>query len=118
MDNELTQEQLAEFRKKLLLLQEELTSALTLGEESIKPVDLDNPIGRLTRMDAIQQQEMAKAGREKLKLRLKQIQAALMRMDKDEYGECLKCGEYIEFKRLGARPEAPFCLQCQTRAEK
>src|SRR2546428_13644450 len=50
--------------------------------------------------------------------RLKSIQEALKRMDRGEYGECVRCGEDINEKRLMAVPWATLCIQCQEEAEK
>ena len=50
--------------------------------------------------------------------RLKSIQEALKRMDRGEYGECLKCGEDINEKRLMAVPWATMCIECQEDAER
>src|SRR5439155_9185469 len=50
--------------------------------------------------------------------RLKSIQEALKRMDRSEYGECVRCGEDINEKRLMAVPWATLCIQCQEEAEK
>jgi len=50
--------------------------------------------------------------------RLKSIQEALKRMDRGEYGECVRCGEDINEKRLMAVPWATQCIQCQEEAEK
>ena len=50
--------------------------------------------------------------------RLKSIQEALKRMDRGEYGECIRCGEDINEKRLMAVPWATLCINCQEEAEK
>jgi RNA polymerase-binding transcription factor len=50
--------------------------------------------------------------------RLKSIQEALKRMDRGEYGECIRCGEDINEKRLMAVPWATLCIQCQEEAER
>ena len=49
---------------------------------------------------------------------LKDVRAALARMDEGSYGMCEVCGNEIGFSRLLARPEAPLCIACQTRAER
>ena len=98
-------------------LQEELRGQIRSADDASRPIDLDEPIGRLSRMDAIQQQAMVKANREAAKLRLQQVEAALRRYEDDEYGDCLACGEPIGASRLRARPEAPFCIGCQTLRE-
>jgi DnaK suppressor protein len=50
--------------------------------------------------------------------RLKGIQEALKRMDRGEYGECVRCGEDINEKRLMAVPWATSCIGCQEAAER
>ena len=105
-------------RERLIELQTELRSLIEASAEASRPVDLDEPIGRLSRMDAIQQQNMSQASRRAAELRLQQVASALKRLDADEYGDCLLCGEEIGDARLGARPEAPFCISCQSRRER
>ena len=107
----------ASARARLLELRDELRSMLDLSAEAAKPVDLDQPIGRISRMDAIQQQKMVQASRRAAELRLQQVAAALRRLDDEEYGECLICSEPIAEARLVARPEAPLCIGCQSARE-
>jgi len=114
---ELTREQKGELRGRLVALRDELQELLQLNEEGTRPVDLNLPIGRLTRIDAIQQQQMAQAGRRSLEVRLRQVSAALACHERGEYGECQSCGEPIGYERLAARPETPLCLDCQDQAE-
>lgn len=110
---ELTSSQLEELSVDLRFLQGELQSLLKVSMEGTKPVDLDQPIGRLSRMDAIQQQKMAQANRASHKLRFDLVKAALMTFERDEYGYCRRCDEPIGYRRLKAKPETPFCVACQ-----
>lgn len=82
-------------------------------KESSKPVDLNDPIGRLSRMDAIQQQQMALNAKKQTEINLQLVDAALERLSNGEYGYCLQCEEEIDQKRLLAKPEASFCTKCQ-----
>ena len=82
-------------------------------EESVQPIAPDVSLGRLTRMDAIQQQQMTKANRSTCEVKLRQVKASLELIGKDEYGFCRSCEEPIGYPRLKARPEAPYCLSCQ-----
>ena len=105
--------------ERLLLLETELKDALLLATEASRPVELDQQsVGRLSRMDSLQQQAMAKNNRRSLELRLKQVVAALARHERGDYGSCLRCEEDISPKRLNAKPEAPFCRQCQSVQER
>ncbi len=48
---------------------------------------------------------------------LGQVEAALTRMDRDEYGICERCGSEVDFARLKAIPYATLCIRCQQIAE-
>lgn len=115
---ELTDDQRRELAAALEALRDELATDVERTGEGSKPVDLDEPIGRLSRMEAMQQQQMAAANRRSLKIRLDQVRAALERIASDDYGLCLECEEPIAYKRLAARPESRFCLRCKQGREK
>lgn len=102
-----------DFKKLLHSRKAELTEMLSTMKESSKPVDLNDPIGRLSRMDAIQQQQMVLNARKQTEINLQLVDAALERLSKGEYGYCLQCDEEIDQKRLLAKPEAAFCTKCQ-----
>ena len=115
----LTREQRAELSKDLEDLTLELQQTLEGSAEAARPVELDQPaVGRVSRIDAIQQQKMLEANRQAQKMRLGLVRAALLRFEEDEYGECAVCGEDIAFARLEAAPEAALCVECQGRREK
>jgi len=102
---------------QLVALREELAGVLAGSVNAAKPVDLDEPIGRISRIDAIQQQKMVQASRESLTLRAAQVRVALERFAEGTYGACVSCEENVGYARLKARPETPFCIACQTRRE-
>lgn len=107
-----------ELSAALVVLEGELARAVNLAGEGARPVDLDQPIGRLSRMDAMQQQAMAKATREKAKVRLAQVRLALTAAADGEYGYCRRCEEPIGIGRLRSKPETPFCIECQGQRER
>ena len=111
--NELTQDRISELKEALLALRGELNRLLDATREGTRPVDLDEPIGRLTRMDAIQQQTMTMANRRSHDIRLRQVVQALSALERDVYGLCRRCEDPIGYPRLKARPESPYCLDCQ-----
>lgn len=99
---------------RLRKLETELREQLARSAEAVRPVALDqSSVGRLSRMDAMQQQAMVRATREKSRLRLAKCQQAIARADTGEYGFCVSCEEPIGYPRLAATPESPFCLDCQ-----
>jgi len=115
---ELTSEQVVELRAALLVERSRLEELLNLSADGSLPVKLDTSIGRLSRMDAIQQQEMTRASRLTLDTKRRQIEASLVALEKGGFGECRLCDEPIGYARLKARPEAPFCLRCQDARER
>ncbi len=114
---ELSEPQLAELEGALSALNQDLARLIADTGEAVEPVDLDEPIGRLSRMDAMQQQQMQAANRQAAQRRRQQVLAALGRLTAGEYGDCQSCGEPIGYPRLSVSPEAPFCFDCQSRRE-
>lgn len=116
---ELSAAQLDELRQALHDLVAQLEAALDEASRSARPVRLDQQsVGRVSRVDAIQQQQMAAAGKRSIRLRLQQARAALGRLRSGEYGLCRACDEPIGYRRLAARPESPLCLRCQSGRER
>ncbi|MDG5468861.1 TraR/DksA C4-type zinc finger protein [Deltaproteobacteria bacterium IMCC39524] len=115
--NELSEQQKQELNKELLNLRDELQTLLADSSDGAQPVSLDEPIGRLSRMDAMQQQSMVQANRRTAQTRLTRIETALRRCADDDYGLCASCEEEIGYARLKAQPETPFCIDCQSNKE-
>lgn len=113
----LTHAQSQELHADLLALCDELEASAKLTAAGAKPVDLDEPIGRLSRMEARQQQEMVIANRKMSEARLRLAHVALKKDFEDEYGECQSCEEAIGYARLKARPETALCLGCKQSRE-
>lgn len=116
--NELSKNQRDELIQELTRLREELQKLLEDSNDGAQPVSLDEPIGRLSRMDAMQQQSMVQANRRTARTRLTRVETALRRYANNEYGLCAGCEEEIGYARLKAQPEAPFCIDCQSGKEK
>jgi DnaK suppressor protein len=82
-------------------------------QESRRPVELDQQsVGRLARMDAMQQQAMALATQQRRLTEQKRLRAALRRIETDDYGWCARCGEAIDADRLRRDPAITLCLPC------
>ncbi len=78
-------------------------AAVTLDQTSV---------GRLSRMDAMQQQAMANATSQRRQLDISKAKAALLRIKDSEYGYCAECGDAIARKRLQHNPAVPTCITC------
>jgi len=110
--------QVEELVADLRSLQVSLNNQIDTPSDRTETVDLDQPIGRLSRMDAMQQQKMAQAQRGRMRMRLSQIAMALRAHEDETYGDCRACGEPIGYARLKAKPESPLCVRCAESAEK
>lgn len=100
------------FRKRLQDLAEEISNDLAANKDDAGIVELDTSIGRLSRMDAMQNQQMALELRRRRENQLLRIKNAFKRMDKGQYGKCGKCGKPIDEARLEVFPDVVTCVAC------
>lgn len=104
--------------ERLLFRKAQLDEQSALSKEARAAVQLDQQsVGRLSRMDAMQMQEMANAQERQRAIELQRVIAALARLedDPDEYGYCAECGAPIPDKRLDIDPAATHCVSCAGR---
>jgi DnaK suppressor protein len=98
---------------------QELVALIEGHGEDGKPVALDQTrVGRLSRMDALQNQAMAKETERRRQQQLVDIDRALRRLAEGTYGECVDCGEPIAEKRLALDPSTPLCIECADQASR
>ncbi len=117
-ESSLTRKQIDELRNRLTRRRDDLGRQLAQSEDATRPVRLDQQsVGRVSRIDAIQQQQMAIAGKTQTTQQLRRIEQALQRIETGEYGNCLQCGEPVAYARLQVQPEAGLCLTCQSENE-
>ena len=109
----LTEEDKAALKARMLAWLAELESLDAMTDESRKPVELDQQsVGRLSRVDALQQQAMALASQGRRRHDSRMIAQALARLATDEYGWCGTCGEPIALARLRLDPTLAQCVDC------
>jgi DnaK suppressor protein len=93
-------------------MESELSSSVEGSSDSTAPVQLDTSIGRLSRMDAIQSQQMALGLKARQQQALVRVRNALKAIASGAYGNCRRCKERISDERLEAQPDAILCLKC------
>jgi DnaK suppressor protein len=105
-------------KQRLVAMREELESIADAGDDPAAIVQLDQTkVGRLSRMDALQAQAMAKASGQRRAAQLREIDAALRRIDDGRYGDCERCEEPINPRRLDANPAVRLCIDCASSIE-
>ncbi len=101
------------YRKNLLAVRADIEALRLAARVDQKPVALDQQsVGRLSRMDSLQVQAMVKAEDARRVQELRKVDAALARLEADEYGDCVQCGNEIAKARLENDPATPFCIDC------
>ncbi len=84
-----------------------------MTKDARAPVALDQQsLGRLSRMDAMQQQKMAEAQERARQRDMVRLEMAERRLATGEYGWCADCGEPIPDRRLAIDPMAERCVRC------
>ena len=106
-------ESIIRYQKRLQARLAALESESSANAEARDIVTLDQQsVGRLSRMDALQQQAMANATQARREAETRQVLAALRRLDEGEFGYCETCGEDIPEARLALSPTATICVSC------
>lgn len=101
------------FRERLQSELDETTRLIDESREYRAPVELDQQsVGRLSRMDAMQQQAMAQDITRRRQHRKLAIERALSRISDSEFGYCAGCGEPIAVRRLEIDPTFEACVRC------
>ena len=104
---------LEQIRQLLLKMKVDLQEQEKTFKDYKKPVELDQTkIGRISRMDAMQIQQMALDASRRRQHQLVKIETAFQRIESDEYGYCLSCDEEINFRRLLIDPTNTHCIEC------
>ncbi len=107
---------LEHFRALLLERRAQLDRAGGVDRGSAVALD-QSRVGRLSRMEALQDQAMADAAARRRGTERSRIDAALMRIDEGDYGECEDCGNDIAEGRLAIDPSARLCVACASKRE-
>tara|TARA_B100000497_G_C7639312_1_gene384287 strand:- start:266 stop:601 length:336 start_codon:yes stop_codon:yes gene_type:complete len=80
-----------------------------------KPISPENAIGRVSRMDAINNKSVNEAALRSSIDKLAQLQSALVRVHEENFGICIRCGQEIPFKRIFLIPQSNRCVHCAGR---
>lgn len=99
-------------KEKIVKDIEEIKVNITELIELTKPIAPENAIGRVSRMDAINNKSVNDAALRQARLRLDKMEIAIKKIDSAEYGLCKSCKEIIPLPRLMYMPESSHCVKC------
>ncbi|HUF11578.1 MAG TPA: TraR/DksA family transcriptional regulator [Longimicrobiales bacterium] len=109
----LSAHQIEELRAELSRILKKLERSMRATENAMRPVELDQTaVGRISRMDSLQNQGLTRNLQEREAMKLAQVQSALARLEAGTYGTCTECGAAVPFERLMIFPETPTCAAC------
>ena len=94
----------------------EMGSQIDQLQEKVKPIAPDCSLGRLTRMEAMNEQEVSQRILDETLLRQTRLRNALSRIDSEMFGICIECEEEIGMGRMTVRPESVRCIDCANSA--
>ncbi|MDB4061814.1 TraR/DksA family transcriptional regulator [Vicingaceae bacterium] len=81
-------------------------------KEMVQPISTENAIGRISRMDAINNKSVNEAALRKASLRFDDLKQALQKIESPKFGICVRCYEIIPMGRLLLRPQSKSCVKC------
>ena len=111
----MTEAERQEIREKIILRIEEVKKDIANLREATQPIAPENSIGRLSRMDAINNKSVNEAALRSAKNRLVKLERALSNAEEEEFGKCIRCGEAIQVARMRFMPEVARCINCARR---
>ncbi|MCF8358741.1 MAG: TraR/DksA C4-type zinc finger protein [Prolixibacteraceae bacterium] len=108
MDSEFQNQVLELLQNKRAKLERDIADL----EESTQAEAPDSAIGRVSRMDSINNRSVNEATLRKKRLQLTKIDAALKEVGKPGFGLCIRCGNPIPVQRILLMPESKVCVAC------
>ena len=101
-----------EIKQKIIQEIEKIKVKITDLEELTKPIAPDCAIGRVSRMDAINNKSINENALRKAQNKLKGMEIALQNVDDENFGLCAKCNNQIPLGRILLMPHSRFCVHC------
>ena len=114
----LNPEQKEQIQRTLEAKLEKVRGDIKTYEELTKPIGPENAIGRISRMDAINNKSVNEAALRNARKKLNQLERCQRELPSDAFGICRQCEQGIEFEKLLVVPESIICISCVKNARK
>lgn len=102
-------------KRQILQLIDKSKSDILEMEKNTQPVKPENSLGRISRMDAINNKSVMEAALRNKRGKLTKLKTALAHIDDENFGLCSSCNNEIQIKRLLFMPESDKCVRCAAR---
>jgi len=101
-----------EIRRKLINEIKETKALIEEYKELTQPIEPDCAIGRVSRMDAINNKSVTEAALRQAEGKLNSLNRVYSQLGSDDFGLCLNCKNQIPLGRILIRPESLYCVNC------
>lgn len=101
-----------EVKLKIIDKIEQTKQLIAEYKELTKPVSPDVAIGRISRMDHINNKSVVEASLRQAEEKLKNLERVLAMHGSEDFGKCIKCKIEIPLGRILFRPESLYCVNC------
>jgi len=101
-----------EIEKRIASEIEKTQSSVNEYKEQTKPIAPENAIGRVSRMDAINNKSVVEAALRKAEEKLNKLLLVKDKINDDDFGLCLRCGKEIPIGRILLMPQSRNCVGC------
>ena len=108
----MTAEERKLLKEKILENIEKFEAQIKKLEEATQPISPENSLGRVSRMDAINNKGVAQASLHSAQKRLVKLKISLEKIEDPDFGNCANCGNPIQSCRLMFMPESANCVRC------
>lgn len=111
----MTESKKVELKKQINILIGKMKEDIISLEKMTEPVKPENSLGRISRMDAINNKSVMEVSLRNKREKLTKLRVALVNIDGDHFGQCKMCKNPIQPKRLIYMPESNRCVRCADR---
>lgn len=108
----MTEQEKKDVKAKVLVEMKRTNTAIDDYKDLTKPISPENAIGRISRMDAINNKSVAEAALRQAEVKLKNLHNVLESIDNKDFGLCLKCQKPIPIGRILLMPQSRYCVNC------
>ena len=108
----MTKQELNDIEEKVLQEIEKTKKSIADYQELTKPISPENAIGRITRMDAINNKSVAEAALRQAEVKLNNLLNVQDSLEDKDFGICIKCQKPIPIGRILLMPQSRHCVNC------
>jgi DnaK suppressor protein len=108
----MTDKELGDIKKQISDDIEQTKIDINILDTNAKPIEVGCCLDHIARSDLQIDIEIKVKRLAELETKLNLLFATLKRVDQDDYGECITCGDIIAIQRLQAMPQARECIEC------